>query len=360
MLCSSRKEYGNNFIMIPQRNNLSISPTLIILILSISLYLPSLVFQFAFDDLYQIVNNPTITWNETSWRSILNIFYQATPPGDLYRPVTQLTYRLNFLIANLNPGTYHLINIILYGVVCLFVYLLIAKIIEDSKIAFFATILFIIHPLHVEVVANVSGRAELLASWFSILSLFFYAKNIKTKNSSYFLNICLTFVFFLLAIFSKESAITVFLLFITLDFLSADRKALFIDKRKLISYLIFATAIAIYLWFRFLTLQDQFTIEWEKVAYHPENPLQNLGFFDRIFPALKILGDYIGLMLLPINLASEYAQPYQAFWSNIYSISGFVSVLIFLFWIVLSYLLRKDRILFFALWVLVSFTLTSP
>ena len=140
--------------------------------LSLALFYHSIFFDFSYDDFWQIQRNSLIT-DSHSW---LEIFRTATPPGNLYRPLTSLTYKITYFLFGENPLPYHLFNLLLYAAVACLVFELCLPLEQSSKIALVAGLAFVVHPLHVEAVCSIVGRAELLAAFFGILCCLTLAK----------------------------------------------------------------------------------------------------------------------------------------------------------------------------------------
>ena len=131
--------------------------------------------------------------------------------GGRYRPVTMLTHSLEYGFFDESPGISHFVNAMLYGATgfLLFVFLQLLFPIKDQKwfwnVPFLTSMLFVLHPLHTEVVANVKGRDEILSFLFVLLALIKFVQFIQNGKQSKFL--FWSAVFFGLALFSKETAI---------------------------------------------------------------------------------------------------------------------------------------------------------
>jgi len=112
-----------------------------------------------------------------------------------------------------NPHFSHGINAILFGILCWLLYLWILFMFDPSKdpkskavyIAFAAAMLFAAHPLHVEAVANIKGRDEIMVTLFSVLSAHWVMKSLNNKY--WVLYMAAAVISFFLGLFSKESAI---------------------------------------------------------------------------------------------------------------------------------------------------------
>ncbi|HEX7880638.1 MAG TPA: hypothetical protein VF720_14580, partial [Candidatus Eisenbacteria bacterium] len=119
---------------------------------------------FVYDDGVIIEENPRVL-DATKMGDILTTpYWGSRAGGGLYRPVATFTYALNHRAGGLNPFGYHLVNVLLHACVSVLVALVAASFLP-IWFAALAGALFAVHPIHVEAVANVVGRAELLAAF---------------------------------------------------------------------------------------------------------------------------------------------------------------------------------------------------
>ena len=207
---------------------------LIILAVSIAPYLQSLFFDFAFDDYLHIVSNS----NLLSFAGLKEIWLTPLSPGNLWRPVLITSYWIQYKVTGLNPFWFHLVNLLL-SVYCNYLIYIILKKVVNEKTSFVITILFSLLPIHSEVIANVTGRSELLTHAFGLSSLY-----LALQYSS-----VLSIIPFLLACLTKESAIVYFPLFLLfLKFNSSD----FIKTLRIKKYLLLAwgTTIVMFIFAR--------------------------------------------------------------------------------------------------------------
>ncbi|XP_078736247.1 protein O-mannosyl-transferase TMTC4 isoform X1 [Lampetra fluviatilis] len=143
---------------------------------------------FVFDDSEAVVGNKDLKpetplsalWTDDFWGGRLS----SNSSHKSYRPLTVLTFRLNYWASGgLNPTGFHLVNIalhsvvsaLLYDVCCLLVGWRGARGAPACRTALLASVMFAVHPVHAESVAGIVGRADLLCALFFFLSFISYA-----------------------------------------------------------------------------------------------------------------------------------------------------------------------------------------
>lgn len=330
-----------------------------IFIIAFLLYLPALWYGFSYDDFHQISFNTLVTHPAHSIENLATPFYHSTLPGDLYRPVTLLSYRLNFLIGALNPFSYHLVNILLHALCSVMAYLLALGIVPQREMAAaIAALIFAVHPVHVEAVASVVGRAELLAAFFGCASILV----ISTRVMPSWLSLWLSAILFIIAALSKESALTLCPL-IPLYIALSGREPGSRHSKELPPLwavcLITLLATGVVLWVRSEVLGSIIIDHGEQQKFYSENPLLALSFTERLVPALKILGDYLVILIAPLHLSADYSLSYDDFWRSIFSCGGLLSLLLLFASLLLVLALRRQSWAFWGLWYFTAFALSA-
>ena len=141
---------------------------------------------------------------------LLPIFSQkmmagTTFPGVFYRPVSVLSYQLDYLVWQLNPFGYHLTDLILHILVTIMTLLLGLELTRGQwKVSLGAALLFTSHPLLVETVPAIARRQDILEALLLVLSFYAYLKNRQADRSG---PPVLSLIFFLLALGTKETAV---------------------------------------------------------------------------------------------------------------------------------------------------------
>lgn len=302
---------------------------------SVALFFHSIFFDFSYDDFWQIHRNPLVT-DSSSW---LELLLTPTPPGNLYRPLASLTYKATYYFFGENPLPYHIINLLLYAVIGCLVFELYTPLVQSRRVALVASLAFVFHPVHTEAVCSVVGRAELLAALFGIISCL-------TLKRSWLLSA----LALLLAVLSKESAL-IFLLLAPLYTYYQDKSALNSAARKSIP-LILVCLFALGLRFSVLG-QMSFAHEGQSAAI-AENPIAHLDMFQRVVPALKVQGEYVRLMFMPIKLSADYSAMPQEFFAELYTWQGFFLILLFLYLVFAIVYFRSHSFGFWGIWYLLT------
>ena len=173
---------------------------------------------FRIDDPQYILTN---TWIQgVTWEHIKQIL--ANPYYLNYSPLHLFSYMLDHAMAGLNAYAFHLSNNIWAGIVAGFVYLVGLALTRHRLTAIAAAVLFVVHPVHVEAVAWISSRKDLVAAAFMLPSLLAYLKYRHRGGPGWYL---VSLFLFLLALLGKLSVVTFPIVFLGFD--------LFVEKRPL-------------------------------------------------------------------------------------------------------------------------------
>lgn len=141
----------------------------------------------------------------------------ATPMQGNFHPLTMFSLFVNYLISGTNAWSYHLFNLIFHLVNCFLVFKLAISLSKGNTIIAFTTaILFAIHPVHVESVAWVSERKDVLYTLFFLLGLIAYTSYVDTNSRKQYL---LAIGFFIFSLLSKPSAVVFPLAILCIDLL---------------------------------------------------------------------------------------------------------------------------------------------
>lgn len=175
----------------------------------------SLTNKYAYDDLSIIVNNDRIQSLAGWWHLWMQPYWPEHRGGGLYRPITVLSFSLQWVVGNGDPVVFHVVSVVLYTLVCATVFWLAIQLFP-LKFAWIAAALFAVHPLHVESVGNVVGQAELWAALFMILAVAVFIRARRRGSISVSTTIVLV-ILYALACLSKEHGIVLPLLLVAAE-----------------------------------------------------------------------------------------------------------------------------------------------
>ena len=265
---------------------------LVIALLAVAVCLGALRNGFTFDDLHIVVGNPLVT-GEGGLRPIFASHYWAAEDahGDLYRPLTVASYWLNYRVSGNRPFLYHLVNLLLHGLVTWLVcrlFLRLAsnlpdgdRLVSPEVVALAGASFFAVHPVHVEAVVSTVGRAELLAALFVILAWLARGRT------------WVALPLFVCGLLSKENAVVLPGLLFVEDLFAGK------VRQRWRAYLPYVGAIAIFLLVRVMVLGP--------AIGSVEGPFTSTPAWQRILTATDVLGRYIRLMFWPMHLSADYS-----------------------------------------------------
>src|SRR5216117_3489844 len=181
--------------------------------------LPTLHYGFLinWDDPTYVVDNPLIRgWSRGH---LLEIF--TKPYFDNFLPLHLVSYMVDYSLWGLNPFGYHLQSVILNGVNAVLALLVTRRLFADFTLASLAALLFAVHPSHVEAVAWISIRKDLLSTAFLFLTVYFYLRATGSRSldrGSYAASVAA----FTLGLLSKVTIVALPLILLLLDLLKTD------------------------------------------------------------------------------------------------------------------------------------------
>ena len=149
--------------MTPKRIFLSVA------LCALVFYLGALWNRFAFDDLPIVLWNSLFTKPGAWWRAFAASYWPPELGGGMYRPLTISTYALDWKVARV--PWFHAVNLLWHAGTSVAVAAC-ARRWAGDKAALAAGLIFAVHPVHVEAVANIAGRAELMAALFAVLAAY--------------------------------------------------------------------------------------------------------------------------------------------------------------------------------------------
>ncbi|MHC4990543.1 MAG: hypothetical protein ACYTGC_06140, partial [Planctomycetota bacterium] len=255
------------------------------------------------------------------WNEIFTTHYWEGVGGkdvSLYRPTVILSYAWERkLTGRALPLVSQVVNVLLHILTTLVLLALVRRLGAGRLTARVTALLFAVHPVHVEAVASIVGRAEILAAMFSFLAL-----GLLSASGDWFRDRVVEHpsrgrrrvaawaaaLSLFLALGSKEIALATPLLMLALEWLfrprGADRRSFWIERAGALAPSVLACLI--YVSLRVGALETLVSLQ----RAHPhDNPLIALGGVERVATALGLLARYTGLLLYPLGLSADYSGP---------------------------------------------------
>jgi tetratricopeptide (TPR) repeat protein len=190
-------------------------PALFLVLVVFAAYAPALRNDFVWDDTALILRDPLIRSWQLAPEAFQHFLFIDATPSDFYRPIQRLTYLVDYAAFVFKPAGYHLTSILCHAGAALALLLLGNELlrgwnIEERKrrwLAFLATLVWAIHPVHTAAVAYISGRADPLAAMFGFLGLYCGIRAVPQVRANRWLLLIATTALFLLSALSKETGL---------------------------------------------------------------------------------------------------------------------------------------------------------
>jgi tetratricopeptide (TPR) repeat protein len=268
----------------------------VLLVVSISIY--SNVFKndfVGYDDQNLIQGNRAI--RSLSPGNIAEMFVPRTRGN--YQPIRTLSSAIDYALWGARPFGFHLTNIILHAATVIGVWLLIRRLLPEP-VPWLAAIIFAVHPIHVESVAWMSARKDVLSLTFFLLAVLLYERSESNgKPAAYAGSIIATG----LALLSKLTAVSIPLCILLLEICRDGRPKAVELRRKVIRLLPHFLLIGLILVLNFVRVGPTFS-HGDAVA-----GLAELGrpiIRDTWLSMPLVICRYISLLFLPYRLSTHY------------------------------------------------------
>jgi hypothetical protein len=330
----------------------------LVLFLAVAAYANSLPNGFAYDDRGIITDNPVVTTGDFE-RAAMGPWWQTSPEGGgLYRPLTALSFTLEWSLFGDAPSAFHGGNVLFHGVVSVLLFLLLLEL-GSLPGALAGGALFAIHPVHTEAVANVVGRAEVYSATFFLLACILYWRGREWSGLSRTLRLVGIGALYLFSLFSKEIGVTLpgvlLLLEVFAPWLKGEtdpRLTKGILKEAPV-FMLLPVVLLAYLGLRFLAI-GSFAGDVSAPVF------QLVSVQARVLTAVSLWGQYLRLLIFPLDLAADY-DPGVFFPSEGFDLGVFVGagVIVGLVWLTYRTWGRSPLVALGILWFFVCISPVS-
>ncbi|MFA7625907.1 MAG: glycosyltransferase family 39 protein [Candidatus Kapaibacterium sp.] len=308
---------------------------LILFVISFLLYINTVSFDYALDDYMIIKDNNYTKSGLTGIGKIISsdMFsgfienYKADLAGGRYRPLSQVLFAIEYEFFGESPGVGHFVNVLLYSFTPFMIFLLLNSLFKQDtrnikfteSVAFISALVFAVHPIHTEAVANIKGRDEIMSLLLALTSFYYFIKYNDFEQKKYLFISLLTFF---AALLSKENAIT---------YLAVLPLALIMFRKETITPAIKKTIPIILTAILFIIIR-QLIVGGAKVLTTPElmnEPFLNMNFMEKYGTVMLTLIMYLKLLLIPYPLTYDY-YPYHIEKTDLFSFLPLLSIAIHL------------------------------
>jgi Flp pilus assembly protein TadD len=192
---------------------LMVAISCVLVLITLAIYLPAGNHQFInLDDNLYVTANPHIvsglTWQNITWA------FTSVEAGN-WHPITWLSHMSDVELYGMTPRGHHLTSVVIHTFSTVLLFLLLLRWTDSAWPSAFAAALFALHPMHVESVAWVSQRKDVLSAFFWFLTLLLYGEYVTKRNLSlYFLSL----VVFMMGLMSKPMIVTLPIIMLLVDF----------------------------------------------------------------------------------------------------------------------------------------------
>jgi hypothetical protein len=272
--------------------NANVAAAFLLFVVTVLIYLPVRGNGFVkYDDQHYITANLQIQQGLT----LSNVKWAATGVVDgNWFPLTVMTHMADISLYGLNPKGHHMTNVLLHALNSVLLLIALIALKQTTWRAAFIALLFAIHPTHVESVAWVAERKDVLCALFCFLTIYLYAKYVEKPLFIRYFAVILSLSF---ALMSKPMAVTLPFLLLLFDFWPLNRIKTLTDCLRLLFEkipLILLIIISSFITFKVQKISGAFTL---------------LPMDYRIENAVISYADYVWKLFIPVNLSVLYPLP---------------------------------------------------
>jgi tetratricopeptide (TPR) repeat protein len=249
---------------------------------------------------------------------------------------------LSYSLFGLKPWGFHLVNILFHAGSTVLVFLIISRLLGDAKPstsslylspALLAALLFATHPVHTEAVTWIAGLPEVSFTFFSLLSFYLYLRSGEGSKRNYLLSVAS----FSLAVFFKETALTLPLVLITYDHVCRKERSRPLGRFK--RYIPYFFVAGVYLCARIHALG----------GIAPQKRHMDLTTYQYVINIFPLFVHYIEKLVFPVNLIAFHVFHPIA---SIFETRGILSLTITIVLAIFGYVAwKKNKVVFFSLLV---------
>ena len=272
----------------------------LLLLLAVIPYFNTLQNGFVYDDNNEVLTNPYIR----SFSHVGDIFSTrilahlgARGATNYYRPIGIFGFLLCYKLFGLLPYGFHLFNVLLNALMVVLLYGLTKRLFQNVWLAFAAAAIFALHPIHTESVAWVSGVTDLDLAVFYVITFWLFLNSARPQGARSELAQLGMVGSFVLAILSKEQAVTLPLLATLYEHFYRGDRGTTTWRQKLARYDVLWLIVVLYVLFRISFFG----------AFAPVLLTAHVTWPEAIISSVPLAGQYLWKMIWPVHLSAFYS-----------------------------------------------------
>jgi hypothetical protein len=307
---------------------------------------------FALDDVHIIFENARVHSLSSFWELFGQTYWPPKEGASLYRPLTMLAFALQWTTGNGSPIAFHIFSSILYAGTCAAFYTL-ARELASRRVALIAALFFAVHPVHVEVFANVVGQAELWVALlaFAATTVFLRARKRGTPTTR---DIVIITVLYFAACMFKEHAIVLPALLAAAELFVARFEVQPKRTREIVPLLLALLAVGI------LFVAIRTGVAGGIRAGGSNELFRDQSFGVRFLTMLNVIVEWVRLLFWPAQLSADYSYPRTNVATG-FTVSMLPGLLVLAGCVTLAWLKRRTNplVTFGLLWIVVTLLIPS-
>ncbi len=275
---------------------------LIVAAIGFLLYIGTVSYSYTLDDRSAIQENSIVQKGFSGIGTLLKTSYRYgywSSTDELYRPLSLVMFAIEWDFFPDSPGVFHFVQVLLYALTGFLLFNLLCRLFKNNvAIALIASLLFMAHPVHTEVTANIKSGDEVLSFLFGILSIGWLLDYVESKKIS---KIVFAAVGFFLALMAKESAITLIAIIPLILFVFNG----FSVRKSLANTGVFIGSGLLYIGIRASVLHG--ITQTKKLSFLDNVIAGAPDFLSHLATAIYVLGRYLLLLVFPNHLSIDYS-----------------------------------------------------
>ncbi len=353
---SKKRSVHNKKVHAEKASHLGLYLAIVLALTALLINMNTIDAGYALDDSSAIEDNFLVKRGFDGIPDLLKTSYRYgywNEEGTLYRPLSLVMFAAEYELFPDTPWVYHLLNVLFYTLSALLLFKVLRLLFNRYHIIipFLVSLLFVTHPIHTEVVANIKSRDEIMAFLFALLSFYWFFNYLEKPQLKLLL---FSMLAYFIAFFSKESVITFLALYPLFYYYHRGY-----EIKQLLKFTgIYAIPAIGYLFTRFIVIGDVDGIDDLSIIENVLAGAENKA--DYYASSFLFLGKYLKMSFLPWPLSSDYSYPESQVvtWANPLV---WLSLLVFLFMAAVTVygILRKNMIALGLAYFLITMSIFS-